>query len=148
MASKHKRYYKSLFLGLIDLSIINAFIVYNARRSADAKPEVSHVRFLKHLHLELSQLRTIDWYPLLRHQGFQPTPTKTSRATPALVPMQTDEWRKGNDDDTRKRRQRACKVCSVLKRADQARGGETTYCCSQAENLVKACISVSSFPVQ
>uniref|UniRef100_H3H5R1 PiggyBac transposable element-derived protein domain-containing protein n=1 Tax=Phytophthora ramorum TaxID=164328 RepID=H3H5R1_PHYRM len=31
---KYKKYYKSLFLGLTDLAIINAYIVYNARRAA------------------------------------------------------------------------------------------------------------------
>ncbi|KAE9051589.1 hypothetical protein PR003_g1549 [Phytophthora rubi] len=114
----------------MDLAIVNAFIIYNARRAAAGKSKVSHVSFMKQLHLELCQLQSSDWIQLLRHRGLDPTPTKPRRAGPAQVPMQTDEWRKGRGDETRKRRQRACKVCSVLKRADQARGGETTFYCS------------------
>ncbi|KAG2902702.1 hypothetical protein PC117_g21416 [Phytophthora cactorum] len=39
----------------------------------------------------------------------------------------------GNSDATRKRRQRACKVCSVLKGTNEPRGGETTYCCAECK---------------
>ncbi|POM58364.1 Hypothetical protein PHPALM_36996 [Phytophthora palmivora] len=86
----------------------------------DGKIKVSHVGFLKQLHLELCQLQPSDWIQLLRHQGLQPTPTKASRVTTAH----------GNNEETRKRRQRAYKVCSVLKQPGQARGGETTFYCS------------------
>ncbi|ETM31691.1 hypothetical protein L914_20776 [Phytophthora nicotianae] len=113
----------------MDLAIINAFIIYNARRVTEGKSKTPHVVFLKQLHLELCQLRPDDWNQLLRNQGLQPTPTKTNREQPAHVPIQTDEWRKGNGSETRKRRQRACKVYSVFERADQARGGETTFYC-------------------
>ncbi|ETI30034.1 hypothetical protein F443_22847 [Phytophthora nicotianae P1569] len=130
LARRYKKYYKSLFLGLLDLAIVNAFIIYNARRTSEGKSKTSHVVFLKQLHLELCQLRPDDWNQLLRNQGLQPIPTKTNREQPAHVPIQTDEWRKGNGSETRKRRQRACKVCSVLKRADQSRGGETIFYCA------------------
>ncbi|KAE8995979.1 hypothetical protein PF002_g4871 [Phytophthora fragariae] len=56
LARRYKKYYKSLFLGLMDLAIVNAFIIYNARRTADGKSKVSHVSFMKQLHLELCQL--------------------------------------------------------------------------------------------
>ncbi|KAE9035208.1 hypothetical protein PR002_g7699 [Phytophthora rubi] len=52
MARRYKKYYKSLFLGLIDLTNINAFILFNWRRFTDGKSKISHVEFLKHLHLE------------------------------------------------------------------------------------------------
>ncbi|KAE9028494.1 hypothetical protein PR001_g11722 [Phytophthora rubi] len=56
LARRYKKYYKSLFLGLMDLAIVNAFIIYNARRAADGKSKVSHVSFMKQLHLKLCQL--------------------------------------------------------------------------------------------
>ncbi|KAG6611171.1 uncharacterized protein IUM83_15839 [Phytophthora cinnamomi] len=80
----------------------------------------THIEFLKKLHLELIQLKRDDWTQMLRHRGMQPTPSKRRKRTTTHVPIQTDEWRKGNTNDTRKRRQRACKVCSVLKRAGEA----------------------------
>ncbi|KAJ8516774.1 hypothetical protein ON010_g18408 [Phytophthora cinnamomi] len=42
LAIECKKYYKSLFLGLIDLAVINAYIVFNARRTADGLKKMSH----------------------------------------------------------------------------------------------------------
>uniref|UniRef100_H3GNA7 PiggyBac transposable element-derived protein domain-containing protein n=2 Tax=Phytophthora ramorum TaxID=164328 RepID=H3GNA7_PHYRM len=144
LARRYKKYYKSLFLGLMDLAIINAFIIYNYRRVADGKSKVSHVRFLKELHLQLCQLQDDDWDQLIRDQGLQPTPTKSNRTVTAHVPVQTDEWRKGNGNETRKRRQRACKVCSVLKREDQSRGGETTFYCAACKLKTSSMYALAS----
>ncbi|GMF19648.1 unnamed protein product [Phytophthora fragariaefolia] len=99
------------------------------KRSVDGKSKVSHVEFLKRLHLELIQLHEEDWAQLLRKRDLQPTPTKRRQDGADHIPFQTNEWRKGNSEATRKRRQRACKVCSVLKPPSTLRGGETTYYC-------------------
>ncbi|KAK1930142.1 hypothetical protein P3T76_014376 [Phytophthora citrophthora] len=72
---KYKKYYKGLFLGLVDLAIINAYIVFNAARAASEHPKMSHVKFLKELHLELCQLRNEDWEILSTNASFQPTPS-------------------------------------------------------------------------
>ncbi|KAG2789086.1 hypothetical protein PC129_g18549 [Phytophthora cactorum] len=133
MSQRYKKYYKSLFLGLIDLAIINACILYNCRRAADGKPKLLHVQFLKRLHLKLIQLKPDDSNEKLRNRGMQPTPTKQRQSAIKHAPEWTDEWRKGNSDATRKRRQRACKVCSVLKGTNEPRGGETTYCCAECK---------------
>ena len=107
--------------------------MYNWRRAIAGKTKVSHIAFLKQLHVELIQISKLEWTEMLRHRGLNPTPTKQPRAAIAHVPIQTDEWRKGNKStenvDTRKRRQRACKVCSVLKHSNESRGGETTFYC-------------------
>ncbi|KAF1793345.1 PiggyBac transposable element-derived protein [Phytophthora cactorum] len=133
MSRRYKKYYKSLFLGLIDLAIINACILYNCRRAADGKPKLLHVQFLKRLHLELIQLKPDDSKKMLRNHSVQPTPTKQRQSAIKHVPVWTDEWRKGNSDATRKRRQRACKVCSVLKGTNEPWGGETTYYCAECK---------------
>uniref|UniRef100_H3H361 PiggyBac transposable element-derived protein domain-containing protein n=1 Tax=Phytophthora ramorum TaxID=164328 RepID=H3H361_PHYRM len=69
LARRYKKYYKSLFLGLIDLAIVNAYIVFTCGRAADGKLKLSHVVFLKQLHLELCQLQQEDWQHILRHRG-------------------------------------------------------------------------------
>ncbi|OWZ00911.1 LOW QUALITY PROTEIN: hypothetical protein PHMEG_00027797 [Phytophthora megakarya] len=104
----YKKYYKSLFLDLIDLVVVNAFIVYKCRRVKDGKRKATHVEFLKKLHLELIQLKPDDWTQLIRHRGMNHTPTKQRTATTAHVPIKTNEWIKDISDATRKRRQRAC----------------------------------------
>eukprot|EP00644_Phytophthora_capsici_P001814 jgi/Phyca11/107760/e_gw1.14.764.1 len=134
---KFKKYYKSLFLGLVDLAIINAYIVHNAARAAANLPNVNHVTFLKKLHMELCQLREEDWDSLRSNECFQATPSRsgsdTGRRQPAHRPQLNDEWRVGNNNKGRKRRTRACKVCSILKGTDGARGGASSVYCSKCK---------------
>ncbi|POM60489.1 hypothetical protein PHPALM_30649 [Phytophthora palmivora] len=127
LALKYKKYYKSLFLGFLDLAIINPYIVYNTRREADGHTKLTHVKFLKQLHLEFIQLQERDWGALQRMQATSTKSCDTIRQS-YHVPVQVDEWRAGKQG--RKRRQRACKVCSVLKESSEAKGGETMFYCS------------------
>lgn len=60
LAIKCKKYYKTLFLGFVHLAIVNAFIVFNYRRVQDGSAKLSHIKFLKQLHLKLCQLREAD----------------------------------------------------------------------------------------
>ncbi|KUF85691.1 Chloride conductance regulatory protein ICln [Phytophthora nicotianae] len=57
---KYKKYCKSLFLGLLDLAVINSYNIFNAARAARNLPKMSHVKFAKQLHLELTQVREED----------------------------------------------------------------------------------------
>ncbi|POM71657.1 Hypothetical protein PHPALM_11741 [Phytophthora palmivora] len=76
LAIKYKKYYKSLFLGLIDLALINAYIVHNAGRASDGMRKLGHVKFMKQLHLELCQLREEGWEALLSSDSMEGTPSK------------------------------------------------------------------------
>ncbi|ETP16658.1 hypothetical protein F441_08777 [Phytophthora nicotianae CJ01A1] len=115
LAIKYKKYYKSLFLGLIDLVIVNAYITQNAARAAAGLQKLSHVKFMKQLHLELCQLREEDWDALLRDDG-QATPTQSPAAGSGRravhLPLKNEKMRPGNDGKGQKRCVRACK--SVL----------------------------------
>ncbi|POM60153.1 hypothetical protein PHPALM_31025 [Phytophthora palmivora] len=121
---------QELFLGFVDLAVINAFIVFNIARTAHSKPKISHISFLKQLHLELCQFDEPDWDIVRRSQGLQGTPTK--RRTPEgpveHKPVLTEEMRKGNTEGSTKRRTRACKVCTILK--EKINGGDTSSYCS------------------
>lgn len=132
LALRYKKYHKSLFLGFFDLAIINAFIVFNRRRVADNQKKLSYVKFLKQLHLELCQLQEADWEALRQRQCLQVTPTKARarKRTPKIhKPVPNDEWCVDKKQG-RKRRTRACKVCSRLKSSDTTRGGESSMYCS------------------
>jgi hypothetical protein len=130
LAIKYKKYYKSLFLGLVDLAVVNAYIVHNARRDADGLLKLSHVKVHKQLHLELCQLREEAWEGLRSTEDAVATPSKasSSRSASRHVPLQNEEWRPRNNQAGRKRRTRACKVCSLLKGTDDARGDSSVYC--------------------
>jgi hypothetical protein len=77
LAIKYKKYYKSLSLGLVDLAVVDAYIVHNARRAGDRLRKLSHVKLLKQLHLELCQLREEDWEWLRSTEDAVATPAKS-----------------------------------------------------------------------
>ncbi|ETI52325.1 hypothetical protein F443_04507, partial [Phytophthora nicotianae P1569] len=81
-----EKYYKSLFLGFIDLAIMNTYIVFNQRRVAEGEKKISHIKFLKQLHLELVQMQEADWEIVC---STQQTPTKSRMGGP--VPHRVHE---------------------------------------------------------
>ncbi|OWZ00023.1 hypothetical protein PHMEG_00028878 [Phytophthora megakarya] len=94
--------------GLVDLTIINSYIVFNpAARAASGLSKCSHVTFLKQLHIELCQLRDDDWEALITNESVQATPSKVPNP---IV-------------------NKSSKVCSPLKDSSKSRGGDSsTYC--------------------
>ncbi|GMF29033.1 unnamed protein product [Phytophthora fragariaefolia] len=82
-------------------------------------------------------LQDEDWAALRSNQSLQSTPSKeletTRRRHAEHIPMQNDEWRPGNNNQGRKRRTRVCKVCSLLKGTDHARGGASSTYCSKCK---------------
>ncbi|ETP31807.1 hypothetical protein F442_19353 [Phytophthora nicotianae P10297] len=66
---KYRKYYKSLFLGLVDLGITNGFIVHRAYcKKLKIKP-MTHVQYMCKLHEDLLALTTDDMY---EDNTFQP----------------------------------------------------------------------------
>ncbi|GMF50498.1 unnamed protein product [Phytophthora fragariaefolia] len=129
LQSSFQEYYKSLFIGFVDLALVNALIVFNHARAAANKTKLSHVAFLKQLHLELCQISVSNWEELLGSRGQNFTPTKQRAAAVSKhMPIQTVDTRRGNTDGSKKRRQKACKVCSLLK--EKVTGGDTSFQCS------------------
>ncbi|POM57744.1 Hypothetical protein PHPALM_37704 [Phytophthora palmivora] len=83
---KYKKYNKGLFLGLIDLAVINSYIIFNAARSASSLPKLSHVKVLKRLHIELCQLRDEDWRPSALTRAFKPRhPRSKTQVDPVVL---------------------------------------------------------------
>jgi hypothetical protein len=54
------------------------------------------------------------------------------RAVPRHTAVQVDEWRQGNQRGQSKRRQRVCKVCSILRKENE-RPAETSWNCSNCK---------------
>ncbi|KAG2779705.1 hypothetical protein PC129_g19474 [Phytophthora cactorum] len=93
-------------------------------RKAMSKPKLSHIAFLKRLHLELFQLDEPDWDTVRRTQGLQGTPTKRRATTGAVdhTPVLNEEMRKGNRRAAQKDGKERVKVCSVIK--EKISGGD------------------------
>jgi hypothetical protein len=127
LAVRFKKYYVGLFFGLMDIAIVNSFIVHNAVRRRQGQPVLSHVAFLKQLHLELIQLQAED----LEGASSLSKPPQISRSVHnGHRATQVDEWREGNKAGHKKRRQRVCKVCSLLRKSDE-RASETSWYCGK-----------------
>ncbi|POM62486.1 hypothetical protein PHPALM_28355 [Phytophthora palmivora] len=105
---------RKLFLGFVDLAIVNAFIVHNRARTATNKTKSSHIDFLKQFHLELCQLSKSIF-------GRSPGPS-------TRMPVKTEDKRKVNKEGSQKIQQRASKESWLLK--DVVTGGDTAFRCS------------------
>ncbi|ETI50524.1 hypothetical protein F443_05953 [Phytophthora nicotianae P1569] len=119
------------------MAIVNGYIVHKEYyKQKQAKP-MSHVVYMKTLHLQLCQLQSTDMYEGNRF-GVQTsvTPERLERLVPAVgsgsthVVQQLQRFR--NQDTQNKRYRAACKVCSALKEGKRAK--TSTYYCSECRN--------------
>ncbi|OWY95065.1 hypothetical protein PHMEG_00035037 [Phytophthora megakarya] len=130
---------RSLVLGLIDLAIVNSYIVHKAYHKHKNSKPLTHVKFMIKLHLQLTQLQPTDMYEGNTFGAQVPSSTPTYELLPVGARQQSqhsarlvDEWR--NADTQPKRRQRACKVCSTL-RTDTQRAPTTSYYCADCSTV-------------
>lgn len=52
----------TLFLGLVDLAIVNGYIVHRAYHAGKSTRPLTHVQYIRKLHLELIHLKSEDMY--------------------------------------------------------------------------------------
>ncbi|POM76007.1 LOW QUALITY PROTEIN: Hypothetical protein PHPALM_6802 [Phytophthora palmivora] len=135
-----RKYYKSLFLGLVDLAIVNGYIVHRAHHAAKSTRPLTHVQYIRKLHLELINLKGENMYEGNTFGADPPQSLVSTNDPPSSISAssgnrgdhpkhsakQVHEWR--NPSGQLKRVQRNCKVCS-LHRTGGKRGGTTTYFC-------------------
>ncbi|GMF32469.1 unnamed protein product [Phytophthora fragariaefolia] len=90
MSNRWKKYSKSLFIGLVDMAIVNAYIIYRENfKQRQQTPPLTHVQFLKELHLQLLQQTETDVSQAAR--GVIVSPTLPSRRTTDHVAVEVDE---------------------------------------------------------
>ncbi|POM58186.1 Hypothetical protein PHPALM_37205 [Phytophthora palmivora] len=127
-----KNYYKAIFMGLVDIAIVNAYIVFREAQKASTERPITHAEFLLELHTEMLGLRERDFA-----ESPDPEETADGEVLPPLPPgHQSDECPEYQVvHGVRKRRQRQCKVCSILKRRVGERRATKYYCaaCSTSD---------------
>uniref|UniRef100_H3H0C5 PiggyBac transposable element-derived protein domain-containing protein n=1 Tax=Phytophthora ramorum TaxID=164328 RepID=H3H0C5_PHYRM len=111
-----RKYYKSLFLGLVDLAITNGYIVHRIYCNKRNMKAMTHVQYMCKLYMQLIELKAEDMYEGNTFQA----------GAEWHVPKQGDDWREHSRQ--RKRVQKNCKVCTILN-SDGKRGATTTYFC-------------------
>ncbi|POM58894.1 Hypothetical protein PHPALM_36394 [Phytophthora palmivora] len=132
MASTFKKYYKTLFLGLLDLALVNEYVVHRAYYAGVGKRGLSHSEFLTSLQTQLLSVRPqhmTDSESISTVHSSSPTSVLESRPQRANipaehVPVETEDFDKEVGHPDRKRMARACKVCSIL--AEEGKRGKNT----------------------
>uniref|UniRef100_H3HA93 PiggyBac transposable element-derived protein domain-containing protein n=1 Tax=Phytophthora ramorum TaxID=164328 RepID=H3HA93_PHYRM len=61
MAVVFRKYYKTIFLGLVDMAIMNAYIVYREAQKQRGEPPADHAKFLRVLQGQMLELTPADF---------------------------------------------------------------------------------------
>ncbi|GMF57137.1 unnamed protein product [Phytophthora fragariaefolia] len=133
---RFRKYYKSLVLGLIDMAIVSGCIVHKAYYKNKTTRPLSHVKYMKKLHMQLCALQAVDMYESNTFGTREPIPAPrgavpTVQDTTAHTMRQIERWR--NADTPPKRCRGACKVCSIL-HAEGNRAATSKYFCLECNN--------------
>lgn len=132
-----KKYYHTIFLGLIDMALVNAYIIHRrvkARLNPGRAPP-THAEFMRSMQVALLNVGAADFEGDLSVEALVDTsvvPSTHPRYTlPAHhTPRQVDIFRTTRaktGKESSKRRQYGCKVCSLLRPAKTP--WETTFYC-------------------
>ncbi|GMF46375.1 unnamed protein product [Phytophthora fragariaefolia] len=101
-----KKYYKTIFLGLVDIALVNAFIVHKLAMQTNNKPVPTHAEVMRKLHVDLlSQIRVAF---TAEQDGLE---LLAAPATPQSHILQQTKEKNGGKT---KSRQWLCKVCSAM----------------------------------
>ena len=120
---RFKKYYKSLFIGLVDLVIVNAFVSHvKCAKDMGVKP-MHRATFMTILHEQLIKQTASDFTT-----PDQATPATTGGAIRHTI-RQNDSFRTSGKQ--RMRRRNACKVCSIQFRRKGEKSNETSWFCEQ-----------------
>ncbi|ETP27685.1 hypothetical protein F442_23038 [Phytophthora nicotianae P10297] len=119
-AMKMRKYYHTIFLGLVDMALINAFIIFRRvqgdRTTGPAQP--THAHFMRVMQMSLLAVGASDFegdlsVRALTDTPVPPSPTPRYRLSTSHSTKQVEVYRttRGkNGKESRKRRQYACKV--------------------------------------
>ncbi|DAZ99165.1 TPA: hypothetical protein N0F65_010249 [Lagenidium giganteum] len=122
LSLRFTKYCKSIFVGLVDIAIVNCFVHRIVMKKAGAEP-MTHQQFFRVLH---EQLMTVEE----KHMGpaidDPPTSTSARDHARAHAPKENPDYQVTQSQ--KKRRQRAWKVCSLLHKAGQTRKNTKFFC--------------------
>jgi Transposase IS4 len=125
---RFRKYYKSLFLGLVDMALVNAYLTHKKTRCMNAMAPMPRGEWMGVLQNQLLQLKMED---LIDTPSASPSPTPITqrrRRQKGHVLAQFDDW--VTVSGVQKRRQRACKVCALL-RGSRKKSYQTTFYCNK-----------------
>ncbi|OWZ07309.1 LOW QUALITY PROTEIN: hypothetical protein PHMEG_00020312 [Phytophthora megakarya] len=128
MSTKFVKYYKSLFLGFVDLALVNSYISHRETARIFGSITMSRCEWYRVLQNQLLQLRPVYFAGVV----VTPLPTiqKRKRAIRVVhAPEQSEAWVTASG--IKKRHQRSCKVCALLRTNKKKKSFATTYFCER-----------------
>ncbi|KAE8971758.1 hypothetical protein PR001_g26795 [Phytophthora rubi] len=132
MPLRFREYYKSLALGLIDIAIVNSFIVYREACKIQEEPPADLADYITQLHAQLLAIGPAEFADMMYSPGpATPTCDDASSTSGRHRLKMNDEWVEVNG--IRKRRQRQCKVCTNRKTVRSKRQMTRFYCAKRSK---------------
>lgn len=131
----YRKYYKALFLGLVDMAIINGYVVHRTVCDHRGERYMILADYMNQLHKGPLALTKSDVTRNINAEDLIPTPTRR----PDHELTQSDDMYHGGD--RQKRRQHLCKVCSALS-APKTKSFETTWYCRTCSTCVGGQVSL------
>lgn len=142
-AMKMKKYYHTIFLGLVDMALTNAYIIYRRIQGnlAPGKAPPTHAEFQRLMQTALLNIGPADFAGDLSVEALADTPVSRSSAPRYTLPAQHTTkqvsvfrtTRGKNGTYSQKRRQYGCKVCSLLRPGKNP--WETTFYCVECSEV-------------
>ncbi|GMF62777.1 unnamed protein product [Phytophthora fragariaefolia] len=123
-----RKYYKTIFFGLIDMGIVNAFMVYRWAWQRRGDAPADHAKFLEQLQMQLVQVSSDDFLDEVYLTCLRCPSTPSSVAVSGEHKLtEFPEWIQVREG-IRKRPQHQCKVCSIRKEKVDQRSATRFYC--------------------
>ncbi|OWY98092.1 LOW QUALITY PROTEIN: hypothetical protein PHMEG_00031231 [Phytophthora megakarya] len=127
-STKFKKYYKCLFLGFVDLALVNAYITHTEAAKIAGCPAMKRRELYGVLQNQLLQLKLETFTGVVA----TPLPTVQKRKR---IPRLTHVLEQNEDcmtaGNVQKRRQRSCKVCALLRTDRKKKSYATTFYCER-----------------
>jgi hypothetical protein len=135
-ALRAKKYYMTLFFGLIDMALVNAYIVHCQYCKNTGEKPLSHAKFRVLLHEQLISASESDFQHISSPGPSCASPFRArSSVTNHRLEFTEDKQPNG------KMRYRVCKVCSIMSDTNKSVGKSRAFCveCSTEKCRIYLC---------
>ena len=133
---RFQKYYKSLFIGFLDMAFVNAYITHKTSAISKRVTPKDRGEWYLQLHKQLLQLKEEDFASTTETPGSATPRSRKRRRGLGHKHTQLDEWM--TVSGVQKRRQRVCKVCGLL-RGDRKKSFQTTWFCEDCSQPDAKC---------
>ncbi|KAG2880782.1 hypothetical protein PC115_g22418 [Phytophthora cactorum] len=133
---RFQKYHKSLFMGLLDMALVNAYITHKKTCAIKRLTPKPRGEWYILLHKQLLQLKAEDFVEVLTPMDAPAGPSRKRRRHAGHKHVQFNDW--VTVSEVQKRRQRSCKVYALL-RGDRKKSFQTTYYCEDCSKADAKC---------